>query len=256
MPDDTVHPNETHRDDTAPHRAALIAGGTPFDWTRAFGRAAPRILDVGCGDGRFLIASALANPGTDHLGIEVLAPLAERGLREVERLELGNLRLCIGDAVKWLAQSADDASIDELHVYHPQPYYDPSIVALGMLSAAFIERAWHVVRPGGRLVLQTDSKPHGKHLLLAVNKHFDPTIQRGPWPDAPRGRTRREEVAQRKKLAILRVVATRRDVPLDVATPPPYFEAGRPGLQTVRRRGGGPGVRHVLFVYPQSRPRS
>lgn len=204
-----------------------------FDWTQVFGRTAPRVLDVGCGDGRFLIASALANPGRDHVGIEVLAPLVAKGRGEAERLQLANLRFFVGDAVQWLSECAGDASIDEIHAYHPQPYYDPSVVELGMLSAAFFERAWRVLRPGGILVLQTDSRPYGKHLLAAARKHFDPVIQPGPWPDAPHGRTHREEVAQRKKLEILRVVAARRETPLDVALPPPYFAAGRPGLPTV-----------------------
>jgi len=204
-----------------------------FDWTEAFGRVAPRILDVGCGDGRFLLACARAHPGRDHLGIEVLAPLADKGRRAAEHLQLTNLRFLTGDAVQWLNACAVEDSIDEIHAYHPQPYYDPSVVELGMLSAAFFERVWRVLRPRGILVLQTDSKPYGKHLLLAARKHFDAQIQPGPWPDAPHGRTRREEVALRKKLAILRVVALRRDTPLDVAPPPPFFVAQRPGLPTV-----------------------
>lgn len=208
----------------------------PFDWQQVFGRKAPRILDVGCGDGRFLLASARAHPDRDHLGIEVLAPLLAKGRAEAERLQLANLRFLEGDAVRWLRACAGEASMDEIHAYHPQPYYDPTVVHLGMLSAAFFERAWQVLRPDGILVLQTDSRPYAKHLLLAAQRHFDPQVQPGPWPDAPLGRTHREEVALRKKLTILRVVAGRRDTPLDVEVPPPYFEGRRQGLPGRGRR--------------------
>ena len=39
------------------------------DWSVVFGRTAPLLLDLGCGNGRFVIASALARPNYDHIGI-------------------------------------------------------------------------------------------------------------------------------------------------------------------------------------------
>jgi tRNA (guanine-N7-)-methyltransferase len=42
----------------------------PVDWQAVFGRTAPLVLDLGCGNGRFVIASALAHAERDHIGIE------------------------------------------------------------------------------------------------------------------------------------------------------------------------------------------
>ena len=39
-----------------------------IDWTGLFGRSAPIVLDLGCGNGRFLIGSAFARPITTTLG--------------------------------------------------------------------------------------------------------------------------------------------------------------------------------------------
>jgi tRNA (guanine-N7-)-methyltransferase len=208
--------------------------GRPFDWGRVFARRAPRVLDIGCGDGRYLIASALSRPECDHLGIELVGPLVAKGIRDADRRGLSNVRFVTGDAVMWLFKRLGDASIDEIHVYHPQPYHDPAQAGMGMLTAEFFERAWQVILPRGLLVLQTDHRAYGKHLLEACRKHFDPEIRPGPWPEAPFGRTRRETVALRKRLAVLRVTARRRESPLDVASPPDYFEPGRAGVRTVR----------------------
>jgi tRNA (guanine-N7-)-methyltransferase len=205
-----------------------------FDWTAVFGRVAPRVLDVGCGDGHYLLTAANAHPERDHVGIEVLAPLVAKGQAEAERRHLPNLRLLVGDAVQWLATQAHDHSLDEIHAYHPQPYFDPTVVGLGMLSNEFFADCWRVLRPDGVLVLQTDSRPYAKHLLAAAHKHFVVEVVPGLWPDAPQGRTRREEVALRKKLTILRAVARPRAMPLAITPPPPFFAPGRPGLQTVR----------------------
>jgi tRNA (guanine-N7-)-methyltransferase len=192
------------------------------------------IVDIGCGDGQFVLRSAAAHPGREYLGIELIAPLVKKAAARAP----SNARFIAGDAVAWLQRRAD-ASVDEVHVYHPQPYYDPAEVQLGMLTAAFFERVWQVLKPGGLLVFQTDNKRYGKYLLEASRRHFEPEVQAGPWPDAPKGRTHREGVALVKKLPVLRVLATPRSRPIDAPPPPPYFDLTRPGLKqrrTERRR--------------------
>ncbi len=196
-----------------------------------FRPSATPVLDVGCGDGQYLLASAAARPDCDHLGIELIEPLVRKAREAARERGLSNVRFVAGDAVSFL-RSLSPHTLDEIHVYHPQPYYDPAEVHLGMLTAGFFEHAWRATRPHATLTLQTDHAQYGKYLLEAVRKHFDPALLPDPWPDAPQGRTRREFVARRKKLPILRIVARRRDTPLDTVPPPPYHS--RPGLR--RRR--------------------
>ena len=43
-----------------------------LNWCELFGRDAPVVLDIGCGNGRYLIGSALARPTHDHLGTDIL----------------------------------------------------------------------------------------------------------------------------------------------------------------------------------------
>src|SRR2546430_17420491 len=44
----------------------------PLDWKALFGRDAPVVLDLGCGNGRFLIGSAVWRPDHDHVGVDAL----------------------------------------------------------------------------------------------------------------------------------------------------------------------------------------
>ena len=39
----------------------------PLDWAAIFGRSAPVVLDLGCGNGRFTLKSALDRTGFDHV---------------------------------------------------------------------------------------------------------------------------------------------------------------------------------------------
>jgi tRNA (guanine-N7-)-methyltransferase len=188
------------------------------------------IVDVGCGDGRWVLSEAAAHPEREYVGLELIAPL----VRKAEAAAPPNARFVAGDAVAWLRRRAA-GTVDEVHVYHPQPYYDPAEVAFGVGTPAFFEALWRALQPGGRLVLQTDNRRYGKYLLEAARRHFETEVRPGPWPDAPGGRTRREAVALGKKLAVLRVVATRRSEPLEGDPPPPYFDLSRPGLRRRRR---------------------
>jgi tRNA (guanine-N7-)-methyltransferase len=209
--------------------------GKPFDWDAVFGRSARRVVDLGCGNGRYLIGSALSRADRDHLGIDLVQVAIDHAAHRANKRGLKNVRFVTGDANLWLFQRLGPDSLDEIHIYHPQPYYEEADVSKRLLTAEFLDRTWTVMRRGGLLVLQTDNKAYWTYLLKAVQKHFDPEIVPGPWPDAPRGRTRREIIARHKGLAVWRMTARRRDVPQAIEIPPADFDANRPKFKRARK---------------------
>jgi tRNA (guanine-N7-)-methyltransferase len=215
-------------------RTGLKDDGKPFEWQRVFGRPAPRVLDLGCGNGRYLIGSALARPDRDHLGIDLVQPAVDYAAHRANKRGLTNVRFVTADAVRWLFERLSEDSIDEIHVYHPQPYYEQRDASKRMLTPEFLDRVWRVLRPGGLLVLQTDNKSYWHYMAQAVAKHFEAEVVPGPWPDAPEGRTRREILARKKGLVVWRMVARRRDVPGPGAIPLPEFDANRPRFRRTR----------------------
>ena len=188
--------------------------GGAFDWNAEFGREAPRVVDLGCGNGRFLIGSALARPDRDHFGVDVVQIAIDYAAQRANRRGLANVRFVVGDAVVWMEERFAANSLDEVHIYHPQPYYEADAANRRLLTPAFLERTWTVLRPGGLLILQTDNRAYWVYLVGAVQKHFE--VEKLPleWPEAPGGRTRREIQAREKGLQVWRMEARRRDVPL------------------------------------------
>jgi len=215
-------------------RTGLRDTGKPFDWVEVFGRDGARVVDLGCGNGRFLIGSALARPDRLHLGIDLVQVSIDYAAQRANRRALTNVRFVVADAATWLYERFAPDSLDEIHIYHPQPYYEEETSAQRLLTPEFLERAWTVVRRGGLLVVQTDNKAYWRYLRDSIKKHFEPAIQKGPWPDAPQGRTRREIQAHRQGLVVWRMQARRRDVPLEMEITPPVFDANRPRF----RKGG------------------
>lgn len=205
-----------------------------IDGREIFGRAAPLVVDLGCGNGRFLLGSALAHPDWDHIGVDFLPMVLRYATRRANHRGLGNIRFAAIDGQQFVAHHLGDQSVRELHCYHPQPYYEKHQIGRRLLSPRFLVQAVRVLEPGGLFVVQTDNLPYWKYLLKVVPAFFDFEEHPAPWPDAPAGRTRREILARKRGLAVHRGVGTVKALSLAEASaiaetlPLPTFHAGKP----------------------------
>jgi tRNA (guanine-N7-)-methyltransferase len=75
-----------------------------LDLETLFGRAAPIVLDLGCGNARFLLGSAVWRPDHDHLGVDVLPVVIRYATRRGNQRGLRNIRFAVSDAEKFLAR--------------------------------------------------------------------------------------------------------------------------------------------------------
>jgi tRNA (guanine-N7-)-methyltransferase len=175
-----------------------------LSWIDVFGRNAPVVLDLGCGNGRFVIASALARPEFDHIGIEILPVVIRYATRRANQRGLSNVRLAVIGAFEFLAQYVAPASVAEIHLYHPQPYRDSEKTHRRLLTPEFLALCHRSLIAGGLLVLQTDNKAYWQYIRCIAPLFFDFEELQGRWPDAAQGRTRREIYARKHKMAIFR----------------------------------------------------
>ena len=205
-----------------------------LDWPTLFGRTAPVVLDFGCGNGRALIASALARPTHDHLGVDILPVVIRYARKRGNQRGLSNLKFAVLGGFELLADFVPPGSVSEIAIYHPQPYYDPALVHKRLIAPAFLALVHRSLVPGGRLVIQTDNPGYWKYMKAVVPVFFDFAEHPGPWPDSPKGRTRREIIALKSKLPVFRGTgAAKLDLSeadalaLAEGLPPPTFDADR-----------------------------
>jgi tRNA (guanine-N7-)-methyltransferase len=184
----------------------LPAEGT-LRWEALFGRNAPVILDLGCGNGRYLIGSAVWRPDSDHFGIDILPVVIRYATRRANQRGLTNIRFAVINA-KLLLRYVEPGTVTEIHCYHPQPYYDPSQASRRLLTPEFLTLVHRALAAGGLFFLQTDNPGYWAYLRQVVPVFFDFNETTGHWPDAPKGRTRREIIALRRGLPIFRGVGT------------------------------------------------
>jgi tRNA (guanine-N7-)-methyltransferase len=206
----------------------------PLEWDALFGRRAPLVLDLGCGNGRFLIHSAVWRPDHDHLGLDILPVVIRYATRRANQRGLTNLRFAVGDARLFLERLAAPQSLAEIHCYHPQPYYDPAQVHRRLITPEFLALVHRALVPGGLFFVQTDNPGYWHYLWQVVPVYFDFEERDKPWPDAPRGRTRREIIALRRGLPVFRgmgqvkgELSEAEALRLARALPAPVFDADR-----------------------------
>jgi tRNA (guanine-N7-)-methyltransferase len=249
----------------------------PLDWDGLFGRRAPVVLDLGCGNGRFLLSSALARPELNHFGCDILPLVIRYATKRANRRGLWNVRLAVIGASELLEKYVAPGSVAEVHLYHPQPYKDAAKAERRLITPQFlalVHRALesrhaptkpslprgaddvrstpdediHEARQqpvtaapdavgvpatdsAGLFVIQTDNRAYWSYIRHVAPLLFEFEELRGVWPDAPKGRTRREIYARRHKMKIYRGQGRPRDLsPKQVAeivrsAPPPKFQA-------------------------------
>lgn len=176
----------------------------PLDWETLFGRVAPRVLDLGCGNGRFVLSSALNRPHMDHLGLDILPMVIRYATRRANQRGLANVRFAVSGGYEFLEKYVAAGTIQEIHVYHPQPYGDAQKTERRLVTPTFLATVHASLVSGGLLVLQTDNPAYWTYILSIVSEFFDFHEQSGPWPDAPQGRTRREIMARGMGLVVYR----------------------------------------------------
>jgi tRNA (guanine-N7-)-methyltransferase len=206
----------------------------PLDLAAIFGRNASLVVDIGCGNGRFLIGSAVWRTDRDHLGVDVLPVVIRYATRRANQRGLKNIRFAVVDGLRLVQHYLGPQSVAEIHCYHPQPFYDPRDVHRRLITPDFLALVHRCLTPGGLFFIQTDNPGYWRYIREIVPVFFDFHERIGKWPDAPKGRTRREIIALRRGLPIFRGSGTAKldlseEEALGLAEelPPPVFDMDR-----------------------------
>ena len=157
-------------------RYGLNAQLGPLDLRAIFGREAPRVLDIGFGDGEALVTNALNNPGVDYVGVEVHEPGIGHLLLLLEHAGVGNVRVIARDAAEVVPQLVGDASFDAVDLLFPDPWPKKRHHKRRLVQPPFVAEIARVLKPGGFLHVATDWADYARHTreVLAADARFTP----------------------------------------------------------------------------------
>jgi len=157
-----------------------------LDLNAVFGRAAPKILEIGFGMGGATADIAQANPDQDYLGIEVHTPGVGNLLKLIDERGLANLRIVQHDAVEVLQHMIADGALDGVHIFFPDPWPKKRHHKRRLLQAEFVRLLCSKLRPGGYLHFATDWEEYAQwalEVLRAEPRLANTVADYAPRPD-------------------------------------------------------------------------
>jgi tRNA (guanine-N7-)-methyltransferase len=149
-------------------RFGIAWSPVPLDLERAFGRAAPKILEIGFGMGETTARIAEDHPGNDYLGIEVHTPGVGSLLKQVAERDLANVRVIQHDAVEVLDRMIPEASLDGVHIFFPDPWPKKRHHKRRLIQPSLASLLASRMKPGAYLHAATDWKDYADSILQTL----------------------------------------------------------------------------------------
>ncbi len=167
-------------------RYGLDHAGAERDFDAAFGRSAPRVLEIGFGNGEALLHACRHEPGRDFVGVEVHRPGVGRLLREAEAAGVDNLRVYCHDAVEVLTHEIPPASLAEVRIYFPDPWHKARHHKRRLIQPGFVALLCSRLARGGLLHLATDWADYAEHMWDVLDAEAALRNRAGPRGHVPR----------------------------------------------------------------------
>jgi tRNA (guanine-N7-)-methyltransferase len=141
--------------------------------------ARPLELDVGCGDGSFLLDMAQRYPERDFLGIERLGGRVKKICRRAIRTGLTNVRVLCLESTYALGWLLPDACASRLHLLFPDPWPKKRHANRRFVQPDNLTALHRVLAPGGELLFKTDHPDYFASAVEAMDA--SPLFRRAAW---------------------------------------------------------------------------
>jgi tRNA (guanine-N7-)-methyltransferase len=151
--------------DTLWSRYGLDYAGAPRDLDASFGRSAPRVLEIGFGNGEALAWASEHDPARDYLGVEVHGPGVGRLMNALAARDAGNVRIYKHDAVEVLEHEIAPSALAEARIWFPDPWHKKRHHKRRLIQPEFVALLASRMAPDGLLHLATDWQPYAEHML-------------------------------------------------------------------------------------------
>ncbi|HTL59138.1 MAG TPA: hypothetical protein VL361_25925 [Candidatus Limnocylindrales bacterium] len=132
----------------------------PLDLADLFPKLQPLEIELGSGDGSFLVAYARQVPEHNFIGVERLLGRIRKLERKGRRADLANLRAVRIESAYFLRYLLPPHSAAALHIYFPDPWPKRKHRRHRLVSMDFPLIAEAALHPGGAVYLRTDDEDY------------------------------------------------------------------------------------------------
>ncbi len=142
----------------------------------------PLEIDLGCGDGSFLIEMARQHPDRDFLGVERLAGRVGKVTRKINASGLTNVRILRLESAYTVGWLLPTGGVSRLHLLCPDPWPKKKHHARRLVTIdEFKQGLLRILEPQGEFLFKTDDAEY----FEVGTAEFDalPEHERLDWPE-------------------------------------------------------------------------
>ncbi len=130
-----------------------------------FSRPNKKVVEIGFGMGKSLVAMAVDQPDVDFIGIEVHKPGIGACLALAEEHKIENIRVFEHDAVEVLDKCISDNSLDRVQLFFPDPWHKKRHHKRRIVQKSFALKIKDKLKLGGQFHMATDWEPYAEHMV-------------------------------------------------------------------------------------------
>lgn len=132
------------------------------------------VLEIGFGDGEFLLGHAALEPEALHIGVEPYIPGVANIITNIQKYDVQNIRLHNGDVREWLV-TLPDALLDMVYIICPDPWPKNKQQKRRLLQSEFFTLLMRKVRANGKVLVATDHYEYALwiHRILTAQQYID-----------------------------------------------------------------------------------
>ena len=147
---------------------------TRIDLSSLFPSDQPLEVELGSGDGSFLVAYATAHRDRNFIGIERLLGRLRKIERKGRQAGLTNLRAARIESAYFLQYLLPPHQTTALHIYFPDPWPKRKHRRHGLINESFVLLAHQALKPRGRIFLRTDDQDYFEQIIrvFSANDSF------------------------------------------------------------------------------------
>lgn len=148
-------PQQTSTTDLDPE-VAFLDSDDPIDWAGEFGRDAPLVVEIGAGNGVFIVDEAARHPDNDYLTIERSWEFYTKLRKRIVRHGLRNVRCMRADVFDVFELSLAPRSVSRVISNFSDPWPKRRHAQRRIFRPEFLGLLQRVLIPGGGLSFRTD----------------------------------------------------------------------------------------------------
>ena len=141
----------------------------PIDLLATFGRIAPLQVDLGCGEGSFLLELAQRNPQKNYLGTEKLASRVEKVCRKTALLN--NVRVLKVESSYAVRFLLPQDSVETFYLMFPDPWPKRRHHRRRLVTNHFLDSIYHTLEGDGTLRIATDQRDYFEQIERTAQHH-------------------------------------------------------------------------------------